>query len=81
MSDGHLTDIPVEIVYSGFVSLHGIQILVFNYGINKMKTWDTDILNACFEAKTLEKVYIIAGAEFGDREVHILIYAKSLYAL
>ena len=81
VSDGHLTDIPVESVYSGVVSLHGIQLLVFIYDINKMETWATDILNAYFEAKALEKVYIITGAEFDDREFHILIFDKSLYYL
>ena len=43
--------------------------------------WDTDIGNAYLKAKTLEKAYIIAGNEFGDREGQILIFAKALYGL
>ena len=33
-----------------------------------METQDTDIGNVYIEAKTLEKVYIITGTAFGDRE-------------
>ena len=43
--------------------------------------WATDIGNAYLESNTLKKVYIIAGVEFCDREVQILIVAQSLYGL
>jgi hypothetical protein len=33
------------------------------------------------EAKTNEKVYIIAGPEFGEREGHVLLVNKALYGL
>ncbi len=46
-----------------------------------MKTWTTDIGNAYLKAKTTEKVYIIAGPEFGELEGHILIIVKALYGL
>ena len=46
-----------------------------------METWATDIGNAYLESYTKEKVYIIAGKEFGDREGHILVVSKALYGL
>ena len=49
--------------------------------INKMETWATYIGNAYLDANILEKVYIIAGTEFDDREVHIIIVDKVLHAL
>ena len=49
--------------------------------INKMEPWDTYIGNTYLEAKTFKKVYIPSVAEFGDREGHILIFAKALYGL
>ena len=66
VADGHLTDVPLESVYSGVVSLRGIRILVFLAELNQLETWATDIGNAYLEAVTSEKLYIIAGAEFGD---------------
>ena len=40
-----------------------------------METWDTDIGNTYLEVKSLDKVYIISGAEFGDREGCTLIFS------
>lgn len=49
--------------------------------LNGLETWATDIGNAYLEAQTSEKVYIIAGPEFGDHEGHILVIRKALYGL
>jgi hypothetical protein len=81
VADGHLTDVPVESVYSGVVSLRGIRLIIFLAELNDMETWAADVGNAYLEAKTSERVYIIAGPEFGDREGHILIIFKALYGL
>ena len=81
MADGHLTDIPLDSVYSGVVSLRGFRLTLFLAELNKLELWATDIGNAYLEAQTSEKVYIIAGPEFGDREGHILVIHKALYGL
>ena len=36
--------------------------------LNGLKTWATDIGNACLEAETSEKVRVTAGTEFGELE-------------
>ena len=46
-----------------------------------MEAYATDIGNAYLEAKTLEKVCIQAGAEFGELEGHLLVIYKALYWL
>ena len=81
VADGHLTDIPLDSVYSGVVSLRGLRMLVFLAELNKLQTWATDIGNAYLEAVTSEKVYIIAGPEFKELESHILVIYKALYGL
>ena len=81
VADGHLTDTPLESVYSGVVSLRGIRLMLFLAELNKLETWATDIGNAYLEAKTKEKVYIIAGREFGERQGHTLLIHKALYGL
>ena len=63
----YITDIPAGIVYFAVVSFRVIQILEFLSEINKMEIWDTGIGNSYLEENTIEKVYIIAGTEFGDR--------------
>ena len=81
VADGHLTAVPIDSVYSGVVSLRGLRLLVFLGELNKLDTWATDIGNAYLEAETLEKVYIEAGPEFGEREGHTLVIFKALYGL
>jgi len=81
VADGHLTDIPLESVYSGVVSLKGLRLVVFLAELNQLELWCTDIGSAYLEAITSEKLYIVAGPEFGDREGHILVIHKALYGL
>jgi hypothetical protein len=63
------------------VSLRGLRTLVFLAELNGLETWATDIGNAYLEAETRERVYIIAGAEFGELEGHTLVIFKALYGL
>ena len=81
VAGGHLTETPIDSVYSSVVSLRGIRILTFLGELNDLEVWSTDIGNAYLETFTKEKVYIIAGPEFGDREGHVLIISKALYGL
>ena len=81
VAGGHLTETPVESIYSGVVSLRGIRIVTFIAELNNLKVWQTDIGNAYLEAFTNEKVYLIAGPEFGELEGHIFVIRKALYGL
>ena len=81
VASGHLTDIPTESVYSGVVSLRGIRLLVFLAELNGLQAWATDISSAYLQARTKEKLYLIAGPEFGDLEGHTLLVYKALYGL
>ena len=49
--------------------------------LNGMELWATDIGNAYLEAYTAEKLFIVAGPEFGELEGHMLIISKALYGL
>ena len=81
VADGHLTDAPLESVYSGVVSLRGFRMVMFLAELNNLEFWATDIGNAYLESHTAEKVHIIGGEEFGDRHGHILVICKALYGL
>jgi len=81
VADGHLTDIPIDSVYSGVVTLRGLRIILAVAELNGLDTWATDVGNAYLEAYTSEKVYIIAGPEFRERQGHTFIIVKALYGL
>jgi Reverse transcriptase (RNA-dependent DNA polymerase) len=81
VADGHLTQIPVDSVYSGVVSLRGFRLVLFLAELNHLEIWATAISNAYLEAYTSKKVYVIAGPDFKDREGDILIVSNALYGL
>ncbi len=81
VADGHLTEVPLDSVYSGVVSLRGLRLLVFLAELNGSQVWATDIGNAYLESYTQEKVYIIADESFGELQGHTLIVVKALYGL
>ena len=81
VAGGHLTDTPIDSVYSSVVSLRAIRILTFIAELNDLEVWSTDIGNAYLESFTKEKMCIIAGPEFGDRQGHTLLIHRALYGL
>ena len=81
VAGGHLTDTPIESVYSGVVSLRGLRTIIFLGELNDIEPWATDIGNAYLEATTTEKVCIRAGSEFGGLEGHLLLIYKAVDGL
>jgi hypothetical protein len=81
IAGGHLTDPPKDSVYLGVVSLQSLRLVALFAELNGLQLWAADVRNAYLEALTKEKVYIIAGPEFGDLEGHILLIHKVMYGL
>jgi len=81
VAGGHLAETPVDSVCSSVMSSRGARLLAFSGELNDLKIWSTDIGNACLETCTREKVHVIAGPEFGDREGHVLVVFEALCGL
>ena len=81
VANGNLTDTPIDSIYSSVVSLRGLKATIFIAELNNLETWSTDVRNAYLEAFTDEKIFIIAGDEFGSRAGHTLVISKALYGL
>ena len=81
VADGYLTDIPVDSVYSGVVSLRRFIMQLFLTELNGLKIWGIDISSAYLENFTKEKCCILAGNEFGPLKDQRLVISKSLYGL
>ena len=60
VAGGHMTEPPKDSVYSGVVSLRSLRLICFLAELNDLELMSADIGNAYLEAKTKEKVYIIA---------------------
>jgi hypothetical protein len=61
VAGGHLTDTPIDSVYSSVVPLRGVRMVIFVAELNALQSWCTDVGNAYLESLTQEKVYVIAG--------------------
>ena len=81
VAGGHLTQDPIESIYSGVVSIRSLRLVIFLAKLNNLEVWGADIGNAYLEAKIKEKLYIVAGPEFEELEGHILVIYKALYGL
>ena len=82
VAGGHKTDPPKEDTYSGVVSTESVKIGFVIGDLNDLTACAGDIGSAYLNGITREKVYIIAGPEFGpDLHGKILIIYKSLYGL
>ena len=83
VAGGHLTDTPIDSVYSSVASLKGVRTVVFLAELNDLDFWSTDISMAYLESYTQEKGLIVAGKEFASvgLEGHTLLINKALYGL
>ena len=71
VADRHLTEIRLDSVYSGEVSLRGLRMMISLAEWNQLDAWITDISNAYLEAKTYEKFYITQDKNLGrKKEIH-----------
>ena len=76
-----MTPEPEELVYSSVDTLGSLCIVVFLAELNGLKLMQGDIGNAYLESYTQEKVYFVAGPEFGQEVGHTFIIDKALYGL
>ena len=77
-----MTAPPKDSVYSGVVSLKSIRLAFLAAAeLNGLEVQATNVGNAYLEAETREKIYIVAGKEFGELEGHLIVVFKALYGL
>jgi hypothetical protein len=81
VADGHLTNPPPETTSSTVISLRGVRLCFLVAELNDLTLLTGDISSAYLEAKTNEKLYVIAGPEFKELAGHFLIVDKALYGL
>lgn len=81
VAGGHVTNPPKEEVYSGVVGHESVHIAMFLAEHNGLDILATDVGNAYLHGVTREKVYIVAGPEFGEHEGKVMIIVKALYGL
>ena len=67
--------------YSGVVGLETVRLGIFLRELNQLLCCTADVGNAYLNGRMQEKVYFIAGPEFGDKEEQVLVLVRALYGL
>ena len=78
---GHVTDVPSSITYSSVVSWDSVKMLFMIIALNDLKVLGADIKYAYLTDPTREKIWTIAGPEFGSEKGCIMMAVWELYGL
>ena len=81
VAGGHKTQVPATMTYSSVVSRESVRIALTIAALNGLDILSCDIQNAYLSAKCREKVYIVAGPEFGFEQGSVMIVRMALYGL
>ena len=81
VAGGHQTQVPPTMTYSSVVSRESVRIALTLAALNGLDILSCDIQNAYLSAECREKVYTVAGPEFGTEEGSIMIIKMALYGL
>jgi hypothetical protein len=81
VAGGHKTEAPASITYSSVVSRDSVRIAMLIAALNDLDVLSCDIQNAYLTAPCREKVYTIAGDEFGSDSGKTMLITRALYGL
>jgi Reverse transcriptase (RNA-dependent DNA polymerase) len=81
VAGGHMTEAPTSITYSSVVSRESVRIALLIASLNDLDVWAADVGNAYLNAPCREKIWTVAGPEFGSDEGKVMIIKRALYGL
>ena len=81
VAGGHMTEAPALLTYSSVVSCESIRIVFTVAALNNLGGLVADIGSAYLNADCCEKVYTIAGPEFGSNAGKHNVITRALYGL
>jgi hypothetical protein len=81
VASGHTTETPASTTYSSVVSRDSVRIAFMFAALNNQDILAADVGNAYLNADCREKIWTIAGPEFGSKAGTVMIIEKALYGL
>ena len=82
VASGNTTDPPLESTYASVVSRESVWIALLMAALNDLDVCACDVTNAYLNADCAEKIWTVAGPEFGPEiQGKVLIIRKALYGL
>lgn len=81
VAGGHTTEVPACTTYSSVVSRDSVRIALTIAALNDLKILACGIQNSYLVANCKERIYTVAGPEFGSEMGITMIVRKALYGL
>jgi len=81
VAGGHMTEPPASITYSSVVSRDSVRLAFLLAALNQLEVMACDIGNAYLNAPCREKIWFVAGTEFGSRQGTVIKIVRALYGL
>jgi len=81
VAGGHTTKTPSTLTYSSVVSRDSVRIALTIAALNDLKVLCCDIQNAYLTAPCREKIWTVAGPEFGSEAGQPMLVVRALYGL
>ena len=81
VAGGHMTEAPASITYSSVVSRDSVRLAFLIAALNDIEIIACDVGNAYLNAPCREKVWFVAGPEFGSRQGTVVKVVRALYGL
>ena len=81
VANGNMIDAPPSMTYASVVSRDSVRIALTLAALNNLDVQCADVQNAYLNAKPKEKVYTIAGDEFGQFKGRTVMIVRALYGL
>jgi hypothetical protein len=82
VAGGHTTEAPSSLTYSSVVSRDSVRIALTSAALNDLSVLACDIQNAYLTAPCREKIWTIAGPEFGPETAgKTMLIVRALYGL
>ena len=81
VAGGHTNETPAALTYASLVSRDSVSIALTIAALKNLKVLPCDIQNAYLTAKCREKIWTIAGPEFGSDVGKLMIVVRALCGL
>ena len=81
VADGYKASTPNTVTYSSVASKDSIRLFLLVVALNDIEVQSADVQNAFLTAPVLEKMWMVAGPEFGPEQGKNMIVVRALYVL
>jgi Reverse transcriptase (RNA-dependent DNA polymerase). len=81
VTGGHTTETPTSLTYSSVVTRDSVRIAFLLAALNGLDVFAADIGNAYLNAPCREKIWTVAGSEFGSEQGSVMLIVRALYGL